>query len=85
VTFNGTSQRVKLPSLPPAQDFTIEGWTYLTDPSVNNNTLYGNAGTVRLLARPGTGTHRTAAYAGVTLNGTEYVPQPVSPATNINS
>jgi hypothetical protein len=85
VTFNGTSQRVKLPSLPSAQDFSIEGWTYLTDSSVNNNALYGNAGTVRLLARPGTGAHRTAAYAGVTLNGTEYVLQPNGPASNINT
>jgi hypothetical protein len=85
VTFNGTSQRVNLPPLPPAQDFSIEGWTYLTKSSVNNNTLYGNVGTVRLLARPGTGTYRTAAYAGVTLNGTEYVLQPTSPASDINS
>ena len=85
VTFNGTSQRVKLPSLPSAQDFSIEGWTYLTDSSVNNNTVYGDVGTVRLLARPGTGSHRTAAYAGVTLNGTEYVLQPTSPASDINS
>jgi hypothetical protein len=85
VTFNGTSQRVNLPALPSATDFTIEGWTYLTNSSVNNNTLYGNIGTVRLLARPGTGTYRTAAYAGVTLNGTEYVLQPTSPASNINT
>jgi uncharacterized protein (TIGR03437 family) len=85
VTFNGTSQRVTLPPLPPTADFSIEGWTYLTKSSVNNNTLYGNAGTVRLLARPGTGTYKTAAYAGVTLNGTEYVLQPVSPASNIST
>ena len=85
VTFNGTSQRVTLPSTPPAGDFSIEGWTYLTTSSVKNNTLYGNAGTVRLLARPGTGSYRTAAYAGVTLNGTEYVLQPTSPASNVNT
>ncbi len=85
VTFNGTSQRVTLPPLGSAGDFTIEGWTYLTNSSVNNNTLYGNVGTVRLLARPGTGTWPTAAYAGVTLNGTEYVLQPKSPASNINT
>ena len=84
-TFNGTSQRITLPPLPAAQNFSIEGWTYLTKSSVNNNTLYGNAGTVRLLARPGTGTYRTAAYAGVTLNGTEYVLQPISPASDINT
>ena len=85
VTFNGTNQRINLPALPTATNFTIEGWTYLTNSSVNNNTLYGNIGTVRLLGRPGTGTYRTAAYAGVTLNGTEYVLQPTSPASNINT
>jgi len=83
VTFNGTNQRVTLPSLPPAGDFSIEGWTYLTNGSVNNNTLYGGAGTVRLLARPGTGA--TAAYAGVTLNGTEYLLQPLNPVSNLNT
>jgi hypothetical protein len=83
VTFNGTSQRVTLPSLPAAGDFSIEGWTYLTNGSVTNNTLYGGNGTVRLLARPGTGP--TEAYAGVTLNGTEYVLQPLSSASNLNT
>jgi hypothetical protein len=83
VTFNGTSQRVSLPSLPAAGDFSIEGWTYLTNGSVTNNTLYGGSGTVRLLARPGTGP--TEAYAGVTLNGTEYVLQPLSSASNLNT
>jgi trimeric autotransporter adhesin len=85
VTSNGTSQRVTMPSTPPAGDFSIEGWTYLTTSSVKNNTLYGNAGTVRLLARPGTGSYRTAAYAGVTLNGTAYVLRPTSPASNVNT
>lgn len=51
---------------------------------MNKNTLYGNVGTVLLLARPGTGAWRTAAYAGVTLNGTEYVLRSASPASNIN-
>jgi Concanavalin A-like lectin/glucanases superfamily/IPT/TIG domain/Phosphoesterase family len=83
VTFNGTNQRVTLPSLPSAGDFSIEGWTDLANSSVNNNTLYGGSGTVRLLARPGTGP--TAAYAGVTLNGTEYVLQPLNPAPNLNT
>ena len=83
VTFNGTNQRVSLPSLPAAGDFSIEGWTYLTNGSVTNNTLYGGNGTVRLLARPGTGP--TEAYAGVTLNGTEYVLQPLSSASNLNT
>jgi len=83
VTFNGTNQRVTLPSLAAAGDFSIEGWTYLTNGSVTNNTLYGGSGTVRLLARPGTGP--TEAYAGVTLNGTEYVLQPLSSASNLNT
>ncbi len=83
VTFNGTNQRVTLPALPPAGDFSIEGWTDLTNSSVTNNTLYGGGGTVRLLARPGTGP--TEAYAGVTLNGTEYVLQPNSSASNLNA
>jgi uncharacterized protein (TIGR03437 family) len=84
-TFNGTNQRVTLPSLPSVGDFTIEAWTYLTNASVDNNTVYGNKGTVRLLARPGTGSFRTAAAVGLTLNGTEYVLQPTSPASNINT
>jgi hypothetical protein len=83
VTFNGTNQRVTVPVLPSAGDFSVEGWTYLTISSVNNNTLFGGSGTVRLLARPGTGS--TAAYAGVTLGGTEYVLQPGSPGSNLNS
>ena len=32
-----------------------------------------------------TGSFKTAAYAGVTLNGTEYVLQPISPASDINT
>jgi hypothetical protein len=83
VTFNGTNQRVTVPTLPSAGDFSIEGWTYLTNSSVNNNTVFGSGATVRLLARPGTGA--TAAYAGVTLGGTEYVLQPSSPASNLNT
>ena len=63
-------------------DFTIEGWTYLTNASVTNNTLYGNIGTVRLLARPGAFYTPTAAYAGVWLNGTEYVLQPLANTAN---
>ena len=83
VTFNGTNQRVTLPSLAPVGNFSIEGWTYLTSAAVTNNTLYGDRSTVRLLARPGTGP--TTAYAGVTLNATEYVLQPNSSASNLNT
>jgi len=73
---------VSLPSLGTAGDFTIEGWTCLTTGSITNNTLYGASGAVRLLARPGAA---TAAYAGVWLNGTEYVLQPNSPASNLST
>jgi hypothetical protein len=40
---------------------------------------------VRLLVRPGTPSAPSAAYAGVWLNGTEYVLQPSSPASNVNT
>jgi hypothetical protein len=83
VAFNGSNQRVTVPAMPSAGDFSIEGWTCLTNPSVNNNTVFGGSGTVRLLARPGTGS--TAAYAGVTLGGTEYVLQPNSVGSNLNT
>ncbi len=83
-TFNGTNQRLTLPSLPTTVDFTIEGWTYLTNASSTNNTLYGANGKVRLLARPGA-SGSTAAYAGVWLNGIEYVLQPNSAASNVNT
>src|SRR5438093_12534000 len=85
VTFNGSNQRVSVPSVPTATDFSIEGWTYLTNVSVNNNTVYGGSGTARLMPRPGTGSFLSAAYAGVTLNGTEYALQPTSPSSNIST
>jgi hypothetical protein len=80
-SFNGSTSKVSVPSLGTAGDFTIEGWTHLTNSSTLNNTLYGSMGAVRLLIRPGT---TTAAYAGVWLNGTEYVLQPNSPFSNLN-
>jgi hypothetical protein len=85
--FNGTNSRVTVPATLPAAagDFTIEGWTYLTNASSTNNTLFGANGTVRLLARPGNAGTPTAAYAGVWLGGTEYVLQPNSPASNVNT
>jgi hypothetical protein len=83
-TFNGTNQRVSLPAITTATDFSIEGWSYLTNASSTNNTVYGTNNNVRLMARPGaSGT--TAAYAGVWLNGTEYYLQPNSPASNLNT
>ncbi len=82
ISCNGSTSTVSLPALSPVGDFTVEGWTYLTNGSTTNNTLYGSYGAVRLLARPGT---VTAAYAGVWLNGTEYVLQPNSTASNLNT
>lgn len=84
-TFNGTNQRVSLPALPTTTDFTIEGWTTLTNASSTNNTMYGTNGNVRLMPRPGNAATPTAAYAGVWLGGTEYTLQPVSPAPNVNT
>jgi hypothetical protein len=84
-SFNGTNQRISVPALATATDFTIEGWTYLTNGSSSNNTLYGTNANVRLMPRPGTSTSPTAAYAGVWLNGTEYYIQPNSPASNVNT
>ena len=83
-TFSGTNQRLTLPALPTTVDFTIEGWTYLTNASSSNNTLYGANLDVRLLARPGA-SGSTAAYAGVWLNGSEYVLQPAATASNVNT
>jgi hypothetical protein len=85
-TFNGSTSKVTLPSLGTMTDFTVEGWTNLTNGSINNNTLYGGAnGTLRLMIRPGNTTYPTAAYAGVWLNGTEYTLQPTSPGSNLNT
>jgi hypothetical protein len=85
--FNGTTSKVSLPATLPtaAGDFTVEGWTYLTNASSTNNTLFGANGTVRILARPGNAATPSAAYAGVWLGGTEYVLQPTSPASNVNT
>jgi hypothetical protein len=86
VGLNGsTAGKVTLPSLPAVTDFTVEGWTYLTNATSNNNALYGGGQTVWLLPRPGTSSTATAAYASVWLNGTAYVLQPASPASNVNT
>ena len=83
--FNGTTNKISLPTLSTTGDFTIEGWTYLTSASSTNQTMYGTTGNARLLARPGTPGTPTAAYAGVWLNGTEYYLQPNSVASNVNT
>ncbi|MEP7177986.1 MAG: chitobiase/beta-hexosaminidase C-terminal domain-containing protein [Pseudonocardiales bacterium] len=83
--FTGTISRITLPALPSAVDFSIEGWSYLTSTANANYTVYGANGTVRLLARAGTPNSPTTAYAGVRLNGVEYVLQPNSTASNVNT
>ncbi len=76
--------KVTTPTFPSVTNFTIEGWTYLTNPTWNstgnyNNALYGSYGKIRMLIRPGAS--NTSAYAlgyfGVWLNGVEYGLQPV--------
>ncbi len=68
-SFNGSTQRVSLPTLATVTDFTIEGWTNLANgatANVNgNNALYAGSTTVRLLVRPGSLNTTTNAYAGV--------------------
>jgi Tfp pilus assembly protein FimT len=74
--FNGINNYVSTPGLPNVGDFTVEGWTYLTDGTTNNNPLY--SGGVRLLVRP------NAYYFGLTVGVTEYFSQG-STATNLNN
>src|SRR5829696_2008022 len=82
MSFNGSTSKVSLPSLGTVGDFTIEGWTYLTSCSAANNTLYGKVGAVRILVRCPPPSLATA-YAGVWLNGTEYVLQPYGGPSNL--
>ena len=82
-SFNGTTNKVKLPDLAALTDFSIEGWTYLTS-SGANSALYGTLGNARILVRPG-GTSGTSAYGGVWLDGTEYALQPTTSGSNLNT
>ena len=75
--------KVSPPTLPAVTNFTIEGWTYLTDAtwdsgSSYNNGLYGSYNKVRLLIRPNTSTTNqySLGYFGVWLSGVEYALQP---------
>jgi hypothetical protein len=78
--FNGSTQKINLPSLPSVGDFSVVGWSYLTAANANS-ALYGTNNNVRILVRPGAG---PSVYAGVWLNGTEYVLQPAGAASNLN-
>src|SRR6266516_2643409 len=91
VSSNGTG-KIAPPALLSVTNFTIEGWTYLTDATWNstsnyNNTLYGSSGHVRMIIRPGAANSNAYAlgYFGVTLSGVEYAMQPLlTGASNTN-
>lgn len=88
VQSNGTG-KITVPQLSAVTNFSIEGWSYLTDPNWNsaanyNNSLYGTYGKVRLLIRPGSSSsYNSLGYFGVWLNGAEYVIQ--LPANGIDN
>jgi peptidoglycan/xylan/chitin deacetylase (PgdA/CDA1 family) len=84
VGFNGTSHKVALPAAAPVTDFTLEAWSNLANATTANNALYGAVGSVRLLARAGAPVMSTGMYAGVWLNGVEYVLQPSTGVSNVN-
>ncbi len=84
--------KVASPAFSTVTNFTIEGWTYLADPTWNsganyNNALYGKYGNLRILIRPGASNSGAYAlgYFSIWLNGTEYSIQPVNKSlTNTN-
>jgi hypothetical protein len=84
--------KIIVPTLSAVTNFTIEGWTYLTDASWNstsnfNNTLIGKSGNIRLLIRPGNAnaSSNSLGYFGVWLGGTEYALQPTTTTlSNVN-
>jgi hypothetical protein len=83
VQLNGSTQKASLPALPSMGDFSIEGWSYLTNAGAANSALYGTNGKARILVRPGGGA--SSAYASVWLAGTEYALQPSGTQSNINT
>ena len=90
VISDGTG-KITIPQLSTVTNFTIEGWSYLTDANWNsglnyNNTLYGSYGKVRLLIRPGSSSsYNNLGYFGVWLNGAEYALQmPANGISNVN-
>ena len=74
VRFDGVNDYVALPTVPSSIDFTIEGWQKLDAGAPALNTLYGGSGAVRLMLGG------SAYYAGVYLDGKEYVFQAGTPA-----
>src|SRR5204862_8236251 len=81
----GSGRRGSQPALPPAFAGLIGGWRDLPDRSASNRPPCVGWSTAPLAPWPGNATFPTAAYAGVTLNGTAYVLQPTSPASDINT
>jgi hypothetical protein len=83
---------ISVPTLSTVTNFTIEGWTYLTDANWNsssnfNNALYAKYGSIRLLIRPGdaNSSSNSLGYYGVWLSGTEYALQPgTTTLSNVN-
>jgi PKD repeat protein len=64
--FDGVNDEVRLPALPSAVNFTVEGWQRLASGAPANNTLFGSAATVRLVGRP------SGFYADVVIGGVRY-------------
>ena len=55
--FDGATSWIGTPDVTSSVDFTLQGWTYLTDPNQNsgqsfNNAMYGGGAKIRLLVRP---------------------------------
>jgi hypothetical protein len=75
-SFDGTNDFVELPTVASSVNYTMEGWTYLTNSADVNNALYASASTSRILVRP------SSVYAGVTLGGTEYF---LTPSLGLNA
>jgi hypothetical protein len=84
VQLNGSSQKASLPALPSVGDFTIEGWSYLTNGAAANSALYGTNGKARILVRPGGG-GASSAYASVWVGGVEFALQPSSTQSNVGT
>ena len=84
--FDGATSWIGTPDVGSSVDFTLQGWTYLTDPNQNsgqnfNNAVYGTGSKIRLLVRP-SGFY-AGAYPG---GGAEYAVQGnLSTNANINT
>ncbi len=75
-TLDGVNDEVRVPALPSAVSFTIEGWERIATGAATNNTLFGGAG-LRFMPRP------SGYYADVRAGSTNYILQGAS-AVNTN-